>query len=366
MRTCPVSFCDPLRRAAFTSALALGLLAPLAGGCGKKGPPLPPTARGPLPPQRVTARQVGDTVEVRLDVPAVRGDRVSQQPVRAELVRVTYPGGNAPAADPDAFRRRGVQVAAVQRDLERGERLLLVDRGVEALATGSDGRVARYAVRLRDRRSRPSALVVAPDLELQPVVPPPGGLTATPTADGVRLTWNAGSDEARRFNLYRSDPGTPAVETPMNAQPLADGEYLDESVEIGKNYRYEVRTVLAPGQPYRESAPGEPVLVLAADRFPPAPPDGLVAVAEGGAVRLFWNPGTDRDLAGYRVYRRRTGGEWARVGASLIVQATFVDSEVRPGERLAYRVTALDRIDPPNESGPSPTFELEMPGEVEP
>jgi hypothetical protein len=335
-----------------------------AAGCGKKGPPLPPTPRGPLPPEAISARQLGELVEVRLDVPAARGTRPSQQAVRAELIRVTYPGGSTPAADPDAFRRRGVEVASLQQEaLEQGERLLLVDRTLARMQLDADGRQARYAVRLRDRRNRPSALVVAPDLGLLPSVPPPRGLAATPTADGVRLAWDvAAADETRRFNLYRSDPQTGESEVPLNAQPLEVGEYLDESVEVGKTYRYFLRVVLAPGRPYRESASGEGVIVLAADRFPPAPPDGLVAVPEGGTVRLFWNPGTDRDLAGYRVYRRRAGGDWVRVGASIVEQATFVDPNVKPGELLSYRVTALDRVQPPNESAPSPTFELQLPG----
>ena len=51
------------RRGIVLAALLLFL------ACGKKGPPLPPEPRGPLPPTGVTARQVGEQVEVRFDVP---------------------------------------------------------------------------------------------------------------------------------------------------------------------------------------------------------------------------------------------------------------------------------------------------------
>ena len=93
-----------------------------------------------------------------------------------------------------------------------------------------------------------------------------------------------------------------------------------------------------------------PVDVRATDRFAPAIPEALVRVQEGLAVRLFWRPNDERDLAGYRVYRRVDGARWTRVGPDPIEQSTFVDRDIRVGQRLAYRVSAVDRMTPPNES----------------
>ena len=41
----------------------------LAAGCGKKGAPMPPEPKGPLPPGQVNARQVGGRIEVSFSVP---------------------------------------------------------------------------------------------------------------------------------------------------------------------------------------------------------------------------------------------------------------------------------------------------------
>ena len=98
--------------------------------------------------------------------------------------------------------------------------------------------------------------------------------------------------------------------------------------------------------------------VLAEDRFAPAPPTGLVAVQEGAAVRLFWNPGVERDLRGYRVYARAGGGEWRRLGPDPVLEPSLLDREVHAGDRIEYRVTAVDRSQPPNESAPGEIVEV--------
>jgi hypothetical protein len=92
---------------------------------------------------------------------------------------------------------------------------------------------------------------------------------------------------------------------------------------------------------------------LTEDRFAPAPPRGLVTVQEGLAVRLFWDPNRERDLAGYRVFRKIEDGEWERIGPAVVSNALHLDADIDVGQRLAYRITAIDRADPPNESGPS-------------
>jgi hypothetical protein len=118
------------------------------------------------------------------------------------------------------------------------------------------------------------------------------------------------------------------------------------------------RATAFDGAPYRESASSPPVSVLAEDRRAPAPPANLVAVQEGAAVRLFWDPGPERDVAGYRVYRNTDAAVWLHVGPERVDRPLYLDGDVRPGQRLAYRVTALDQADPPNESRPSAEVEL--------
>ncbi len=329
-------------------------------GCGKKGPPRPPQPRGPFPPEQVRSRQLGSRGIVTFTVPEARGSKPSQQPVRAELLRVTYPPGPEPASDPAAFRRRGVLAQEQEgQPLTSGRRLQLIDETLEDLPDSGRDWTVRYAIRVRDRRGRSSPLVVAPDLVPAASIPAPSDLTAEPTVDGMRLTWRS-LDETWTYNVYRGTSDQPIPESPLNAEPVQGTEYLDDEVETGSRYRYVVRVVLADGAVFRESESGPPRDVLAEDRFAPHHPAGLVAVQEGPAVRLFWDPNAERDLGGYRVYRRVGSGSWIRQAPERVEQPLFLDSEVNSRTRYAYRVTAVDRSVPPNESSPSEIFEIEI------
>lgn len=335
----------------------------LAAGCGKIGDPRPPEPRGPLPPGKVEARQRGEEAVVAFTVPDPRGARESQQPVVAELLRVSWaPSVQAPR-DPDAFRARGTIVNRVEGDpLSSGRRVFLSDPTIGELPARGVDWTLRYAVRVRDRRGRPSPLVAAVDLKPSGATgAPPPAPRAEPTADGVRLTWPSDDPEAR-FNVYRAVGEGDLPERPLNDQPVVGAEYVDRSVAMGETYRYEIRRVLADGFPYRESASSAPARVVAEDRFPPAAPQGLVAVQEGEAVRLFWNPNEERDVAGYRVYRDR-GGSWEPVGSVVLREAMYLDRDVAPGETLEYRVTAIDRASPPNEGPPSTSVRIVLQAE---
>jgi len=354
---------SPASRLAGTAAI-ITLIA--VGGCGEKGPPRPPEPRGPFPPERVSARQVGSGALVGFVVPVARSDKVGQQPSRAELIRVSYPPDVEPTMDANAFRRRGEVVSTRDGDpLQSGDTLTMRDPELAKLSAAGVGYTIRYGVLVRDRRGRPSPLVVSRDLVILHPVGVPRNLHGEPTADGIRLVWDspAGADDAR-YNLYRPAGEVTALEKPLNADPLSTTDHLDTSVETGQTYTYFVRAVLADGRPYRESDDSKVITLVAEDRFAPAPPRGMVAVQEGLAVRLFWDPSGERDLGGYRVYRKRTdgpeAGEWTPVGPDPVERPLFLDDDVQIGQRWFYRITAIDRAEPPNESSPSEPVDIEL------
>ncbi len=213
------------------------------------------------------------------------------------------------------------------------------------------GWTLRYAVRLRDVRGRVSPLVLAPDLRTLEPLPPPGKLRAEPIAQGVRLQWDppAGVSDAL-YRVYRARWGEPFPETPVHEEPLRRAEFVDQGVSAGQRYVYQVRVLLAEGPPWREGVPSESVEVVAEDRFPPRRPEGLLAVQEGSAVRLFWDPNPEPDLAGYEVYRRAPGTAWERLNADAVTETSYLDRQVEPGQRWEYALRALDRAQPPNRS----------------
>jgi predicted small lipoprotein YifL len=345
----------PRLRRRTSSWLFAAVLLSAAAGCGKQGPPMPPEPRGPFPPLAVDARQVGRVTRIGFQLPTTRGPKPSQQLIRAELIRVTFPPGQEPSPDPDVFRRRGEDAGTLEGDpLTSDARLWMEDSDFAGLVDDGVGSSLRYGVRVRDRRGRSSPLVLANDVVLISSRPAPRLVSAEPTADGVRLTWEPPDVPGDlTYNLYRLDRPEAQPETPINAEPLTVTEYLDENAAVGQQYAYVVRVVLEPGRPYREGESSAALEVLTKDRFAPAPPRGLVTVQEGLAVRLFWDPNRERDLAGYRVYRKIEDGEWERIGPDVVGNALHLDDKVDVGQRLAYRVTAIDRADPPNESEPS-------------
>ncbi len=335
------------------SRVGLGLFALAAVACGKAGPPQPPLPRGPLPPGQVTVRQTGESARVCFTVPEPRGEKPNQVLAGSEVLRVTYAPGLQVPRDPQAFRVRSQTIATPGPDeLVPGRRVCVTDTGLPVLEGGPEGWTLRYAVRVRDRAGRPSSLIAAPDLVAVAPPAPPSGVRVETTADGTLVRWVAVAEPPdAHYLVYRAEGDGPFPENPLTTPSIARPEFLDETATAGNTYRYAVRTEAVPGLPLRESASSSEVTVIATDRFPPVRPSGLVAVQEREAVRLFWNPNTERDLAGYRVERRRPGGEWDVRGTP--VEPLFLDGDVVPGDRWEYRVIAFDRADPPNASEPS-------------
>ena len=354
----------------FSAAGRIASLVAAAGliACGKTGPLKPPAPHGPLPAGGVSSRQIGDRAEIALTVPGPRGTSPHQVVARTEIVRVGYPSGVTPQADPEAFRVRGEVVASVSAEHAKpGDRLVVADPSLGSLANGGVGWTLRYGVRVFDTKGRPSPLVVAPDLALVGAVPAPRAVTGQASADGVRLSWDPPESGGENgYNVYRGKPGGVLSESPLNVQPLKSTDFLDETVTAGEAYRYVVRTVAAEGTPSRESASSADVVVDASDRFAPAKPTGLVVVQEGTAARLLWNPGAERDLDGYHVYRDQDGSGFRRIDPELVRQPSFLDPSLAPGAVVRYRVTAVDRAIPPNESEPSDEAEVRMAREPQP
>ena len=91
------------------------------------------------------------------------------------------------------------------------------------------------------------------------------------------------------------------------------------------------------------------------DTVPPAlvtELEAFVHVGNSPNVSLHWKPGTEPDLAGYRVYRSEiryasgtTKRGTSRVEAlelDVVTTPTFVDENVIVGESYRYAVTAID------------------------
>ncbi len=84
-----------------------------------------------------------------------------------------------------------------------------------------------------------------------------------------------------------------------------------------------------------------------------------------GSNELGWDPNVETDLSQYQLLRQRAGSNKAQVIASLDAETTrVVDGTVGAGERVVYRLRALDSDGLKSDIGPpievvSPSYELE-------
>ncbi len=87
--------------------------------------------------------------------------------------------------------------------------------------------------------------VVAPTDSGPDAAPPiaPVAVTATPTPDGVLITWQPSSQASLRgYNVYRLDRAADVIAR-LTATPLSSTSYLDRDAQYGVPYEYRVTAV---------------------------------------------------------------------------------------------------------------------------
>jgi predicted small lipoprotein YifL len=211
-----------------------------------------------------------------------------------------------------------------------------------------------YALRGISRAGRPGPPSTRLSIPLvSPVSPPSSVVAQMPTEKGIVVDWTPPVAEPGAtpltFNVLRVG-GAPA---PINPAPIADVK-IEVPAEYGKEQCFVVRTIQTIQNITLESDASAPACLTPVDRFPPAAPKGVRAVAEDGAVNLVWDQNTEADLGGYLVLRGETPGETLQpLMPQPIKDANYRDATVKPGVRYTYAVVAVDNATPRNTSAPS-------------
>ncbi len=214
-----------------------------------------------------------------------------------------------------------------------------------------------YVARGIARSGRPGPPSIRAQVPLvSPVAAPTAVVARMPTEKGVVVDWTPPVAEPGgapvTFNVYRREsPGAA-----LNPSPLAGASMEIANEEYGKEHCYVVRTIQAMQNVTVESEPSAPACLTPLDKFPPAAPKNLRAVAEEGAISLVWDANAEADLGGYLVLRGEAeGGTLQPVTPQPVKDATYRDTTVTPGARYVYAVVAVDTASPNrNTSPPSP------------
>lgn len=238
----------------------------------------------------------------------------------------------------------------------------------EYLASGTTYFYHLRAVNVFGMESAPS-MAVAITIGSEEIPPPPRSVAAEDFAGAARLTWATppqgnSHGEVAELRIYRIDITAQEkefrqVSPALSATRFRAGEWVDLSVEEGSQYRYFARTVGANGL---ESPTSDTVAYRAADATPPAPPTGVVAVADTGSITIRWEPNRERDLLGYQIERSSDDARISRLllNDSIITATSILDRLPRQSETsYGYVVTAIDRSY--NRSKPSAMIFARMP-----
>lgn len=342
-------------------------------GCGSPGAPQPPSLNLPTPVLNLSAVRIGNSVRLAWTMPTHTTDHIAlQHPVTVQVCRGVEKGNCRNIAKLSlAPGKAGEYADELPADLTRGPDRLLSYEVVLSNHAGKSAGPSNVAH---------SAAGISP--------PAVNGLNGQVRADGVVLNWQPVTEPGRSvsFRIERLQLTTAAPQeaprsllapaTPAPAQTLVvhgkDGEdpghAIDTSALFNQRYRYaleRVSTLDLSGQSVEiQGLPSETIVVETKDTFPPAVPQGLVAVADAAAatIDLSWSPDSDSDLAAYRVYRRDVHGDLtAQRIASVGVETSYRDTGVKPEHTYAYSVSAIDQSG--NESQRSPEVEETLPAQ---
>jgi hypothetical protein len=355
-----------------SAALVAALVASVAlSGCGMPGAPQPPSLHLPDRVGDLSAVRAGNQVALTWSMPKRDTDKV---PLKGNVtVHVYRRGGVAVEGGLSA-------VGTVEFAPETAG--AFTDTLPPALAEGAP-RVLTYLVELDNRKGRSAGLSNGAQILAGEAPAAVDGLAAEMRRDGVLLRWTPAPPDAApvAVRLVRQRVSPPAkepassrtAEGPLAPRPepaertllVESGPHvdssldraLDSSIQFGETYEYRaqrVARVTVNGENLELAGPlSSPVRIEAVNKYPPAVPRGLAAVATGSAegagpaIDLNWQPNTETDLAGYVVYRREAGASesaWQRISPTLpAVEPGFHDANVQPGHTYRYAVSAVDQ-----------------------
>lgn len=327
---------------------AVGFLAVLLSlfpaGCGVPGEPLPPLLEIPAPVHDLVAEQVGSRVILRFTKPQL----TTEGTLIRYLDRIGIHGAFLSAgASPEAFPKQERLLATLPAaQIPEGTEQLVYELPLEASQRGTH---ALFALKVVNHREMDGGFSNLASLEIVDLPEPPAGLEATLTEPAIQLRWTAAERSVfgstaptpEGYEVYRAEAGS---SNPAQLRAtVATTAFEDREFAFGSRYIYAVRAFAQRGESRARTPESNRVEIAAVDRFPPAAPQDLRAVAIPGAVELAWSPNSELDLAGYNLYRRAGGGEFTRLNAELLPLPLFRDTAVLAGTDYRYMVKAVDR-----------------------
>jgi predicted small lipoprotein YifL len=283
----------------------------VVGGCGKKGPPLPPLVKLPTPPANFTAERRGAVVDLRFDVPAANTDNTRP----ANIARVdVYAMTSQKALTEEQIIKQGTRVASVDVKAPKDP-----DQTIEEEESTAD--------------------MEAPE--------------------GKGLDQGAVGHASETLNAVALVPVQPKVEKAAGLQPVVD---TVEGPLLPPRQAPLARAYVAVGVSTRDrkGPPSKRLLIPLVP--PPAAPHAPVVTYDEKAIAVKWDavaasasvqqPAAKGELASrplgapaapiaYNVYDGKTS---AKLTPEPLAETTFSDQRLAWGEERCYVVRSLQTL----------------------
>jgi hypothetical protein len=307
-------------------------------GCGYVGPVQPPSPQIPATITDLGVVERGDQLIVTFNTPPRTTDSVAIAKFSDIDLRVGTTQGS-----PDSAKAYAVELPPPSDREDPQPRPISVSIPV------SDWSGKRISVQVRTEVKKKGHFSAWSNKGSLDVIPPLDApvVKADGSADGIVLTWNASN--GIQYSIQRQGPND---KQPVDMATVEQGRYVDISAQYETKYTYMVTAQKGAV----ESLPSKPVMISVVDKFAPAIPTGLSALAGPDEVNLAWQRNTESDLQGYYVYRSTNGAPYERQGA-LVTLPLYVDHNVEHGKTYSYKISSVDKK--ANESAQSSGAEVQ-------
>jgi hypothetical protein len=287
-------------------------------GCGYVGDPLPPALNIPTVIRDLRGLEYGSDVLVEFSPPTLTTEGLPLKSSKLEL----FIGPNVDPFSPDKWA-----AGATKFDIPTATGTVSHQVPIKPWV----GKEIVVAVRVLGPKGRPSGWSNFVPFTAGEPLATPADVEAKNVERGIALTWHGSSPH---YRIYRAEGDGMPARFAESDRP----EYLDDTTQYGTRYRYLVQ---AFAEESRQSVVSEAKSITPEDKFPPAVPAAVTAVAGVNTVELVWTRNGEPDFKGYNVYRSVDGAPFERI-ASLLEAPTFTDTKVQVGKRYRYAITAVD------------------------
>ncbi len=148
----------------------------------------------------------------------------------------------------------------------------------------------------------------------------------------IRLSWKKASG-ADGYQVFRSGSGRGKYHLVETVSSSRSRGWTDSGLSPGRTYHYKVRAYRTHQKKKYCSEWSEPLRLKAT----PAKPVFSLK-KKGRKAILKWKSRDSSKISGYQIYRRTENRKWRLMQTARIGKRTYVDRNLKPGRKYAYRI----------------------------